>query len=68
MEPDSGRCQIVSCLVPRLALEAGVVVLLGGGEADHREGLKQFGVRHSFRLVAGIVDQVAVLVVPVDLE
>ena len=68
VQSDGCRFQVISCLVPGLALEGGVVMVLGGGEADHGVGLKEFGVRHSFRLVAGVADKVAVLVEPVNLK
>jgi len=43
-------------------------VVLGGSEADHGVGLEQLGAGHQFGLVTGIIDQVAVLIVPVNLK
>ena len=43
-------------------------MLLRGRERDDREGLKELRVRHPARLVSRVVDQVPVLVEPVELE
>ena len=68
MQPHRRRPQVLRGLVPRLTLEAVVIVLLRGRERDDREGLKELRVRHPARLVSRVVDQVPVLVEPVELE
>ena len=44
------------------------MVLLFGREGHGGSGLKEFGVRHLDGSVGGIVDQVPVLIVPINLK
>lgn len=63
-----GGSQSISSLVPSLTSKSGVVMFPPGCEGHDRSGLKELGITHLEGSVGGIIDQVAMLVVPIYLE